>query len=320
MSRIRNIRLGYYDLPIIQTLEDLSLITHISKYTIYQFSKNSNKHYKIYSIPKTNGEERIIRQPSKKMKGLQSWILVNILNKLKVAAPCKGFEKKSSIIDNVLPHIEANILITIDIRDFFDSIGRRKVFNVFKMIGYNDFISTIFTNICTFKDILPQGSPCSPKLANLVSMSMDNRIQGYVGKRGITYTRYADDLSFSGYNPGKVIKILPMIKSIIQDEGFSLNSRKTRIAGSARAKIITGLVLSNDSFGIGKKKYKILRAKIHYLTLNKNKDNFKLLNHVKGWLSYLRMVDIDRYKKTKLYISKLKNKYSGTMIEKLTIK
>jgi RNA-directed DNA polymerase len=320
MSKSDNIRLNMLGLPLIQDVDDFSKITHISKYTIYQLSKHSDKYYKTYTIPKKSGKPRTICQPSKKLKGLQSWLLVNILDKLKVSNSCKGFEKGTSTASNAEPHKNANTILTIDLKDFFPTVKRNQVYNIFKAIGYNDTIATVMTNICTFEEALPQGSPCSPKLANLSAWTLDVRIQGYVGKRGINYTRYADDLSFSGLNPSKVVNIIPMIKTIIEDEAFFINPSKTRIAGSARAKIVTGLVISNDNFGIGKEKYKIVRAKIHHLTLPKEQGNIKLLYHVNGWISYLNSVDKKRFLKAKKYIKELALKHPDTLVTKLGLR
>jgi len=194
------------------------------------------------------------------------------------------------------------------------------VFNVFKSIGYNSTVSVIFSNLCTFNEVLPQGSPCSPKLANLCAWKLDVRIQGFVGKRGINYTRYADDLSFSGLSPLKVVQIIPMIKTIVEDEKFKINPSKTRIASSARAKIVTGLVLSNENFGIGKQKYKNIRAKLYHLTLSDEQDNTKLFYEVKGWLAYLNSVDKRRLNKARKYIKELSDKNPETLITKLLIK
>ena len=307
-------------LPLIQDVDDFSKLTHISKYTIYQLSKHADKYYKTYTIPKKSGKLRTISQPSKKLKGLQSWLLVNILDKLKVSSSCKGFEKGTSTASNAEPHKNANTILTIDLKDFFPTVKRNQVYNIFKAIGYNDTISTILTNICTFEGALPQGSPCSPKLANLSAWTLDVRIQGYVGKRGINYTRYADDLSFSGLNPSKVVNLIPMIKTIVEDENFIINPSKTRIAGSARAKVVTGLVISNDNFGIGKQKYKNVRAKIHHLTLPKEQKNIKLLYEVNGWLSYLNSVDKKRLLKAKKYIKELADKNPTTLVTKLAVR
>ena len=317
MAKTEIIRLNLLGLPVIQSLDGFSFTTHISKYTIYQLSHHSDKHYKTYEMPKKSGGKRIICQPSKKLKGLQSWLLVNILNKIQVSPSCKGFRKGSSTLDNALPHMGASTILNLDLKDFFPTVTSKQVYNIFKTIGYNSLIATVFTNICTYKERLPQGSPCSPMLANLAASTLDLRIQGYVGKRGISYTRYADDLSFSGLNPLKIIKIIPMIKTIIGDENFIVNNKKTRIASSARAKIVTGLVVNEDSIGIGKQKYKELRAKIYYLTLPKEQTNDKLLYHVGGWLSYLNSIDKERLKKTRKYISELTKKHPTTLIAKL---
>lgn len=306
-------------LPIIQTIDDFSQITHLSKYTLFQLSERSNFHYKKFPIKKKSGGTRTICQPSKNLKGLQAWILVNILNKLKVSDSCKGFEKGSSIADNARAHINANCMLTIDLSDFFDNVTDIKVYNVFKSIGYNSLISTMLTNICTCDSSLPQGSPCSPKLANLITWKLDKRIQGFVGKRGITYTRYADDLSFSGLHPSNTIQILPVVKKIIEDEGFSINEKKTRVAGASRAKRITGLIVSNNRYGIGKVKYRILRSKIFHLTKPKEQKNIVLLNEVNGWISYLKSVDKLRYRKLIKYISEIKKTHPKTLAEKITI-
>lgn len=311
------IRLNMLGLPVIQNLDDFSEIIHISKYTLFHLSQNSDWHYKIYDIQKKSGGSRTISQPSKNLKAVQVWILVNILNKLHVSNSCKGFEKGSSIYHNAEPHKNANTILTIDLEDFFPNIDQKKIFNIFRSIGYNNLISTVFSNICTYKQSLPQGSPCSPKLANLSTWNLDLRLQGYVGKRGINYTRYADDLSFSSTVPARIIKVESMIISIITSEGFRINEAKTRIAGNARAKIITGLIISNESIGIGQKKYKKLRSKIFHLTLPAQQSNLRLLNEVQGWIAYLNSVDVKRLNRAKKYIKDLKIKYPETLVNKV---
>jgi len=319
MSKTDRIKLSMLGLPVIQTVDDFSLITHVSKYTIYQLSKHADKYYKTYTIPKKSGKPRKICQPSKKLKGLQSWILVNILDKLKVSNSCKGFEKGTSIAKNAEPHKGANAVLSIDLKDFFPTVKRNQIYSIFKTIGYNTTISAILTNICTFEGVLPQGSPCSPKLANLSAWTLDVRIQGYVGKKGITYTRYADDLSFSALIPSKLVKIIPMIKSIIKNENFEVNPIKTRVAGPSRAKKVTGLIIADDSFGVGKCKYKELRAKIYHLTLPKEQKNTKLFYEVNGWLAYLNSVDKERLKKANKFISELAVEHPKTLVARLKI-
>lgn len=318
MRKTDSIKLCMLGLPVFQTIDDFSKITHVSKYTIYQLSKHADKYYKTYLIPKKSGKHRKICHPSKKLKGLQSWILVNILNKLNVSSSCKGFEKGSSTANNVEPHKGANAVLSIDLKDFFPTIKSNQIYSIFTTLGYNTGISSVLAKICTFEGSLPQGSPCSPKLANLAAWTLDVRVQGYVGKRGITYTRYADDLSFSALSPSKVVRIIPMIKSIIKDENFKVNTAKTRVAGLARAKKITGLIITDDSFGIGKKKYKELRSKIYHLTFPTEQSNIKLLYEVNGWLAYLNSVDKKRLSKAKEYIATLVAKHPTTLVSSIT--
>lgn len=312
-----NLRLNILGLPIMRKLSDFSSLTHISTNTLYHLSKYSEQYYRVFTIPKKNGNLREIAQPSKRLKGLQAWILVNILNKLHCSNFCKGFERGTSISDNARPHIGANTIVTIDLKDFFPSIRRNYVFQLFRSIGYNDTICTVLTNICCFKGRLPQGGPCSPKLANLVAWRLDMRIQGYVGKRGITYTRYADDLSFSGYNPGTVCRILPTVRKIIESEHFEINNTKTRVAGASRAKRITGLIIGEKNFGIGKRKFKVLRAKLFHLSLVEHREDYELLQHVQGWIAFLKSVDEPRYRKAIKYAAELSQLHPHSLLTKL---
>ena len=195
--RSNKIRLSLLGLPSIDSLEDLSSLTHLSSGLLFRLSKYSDKFYFIYDIPKKSGGVRTISQPCKELKAIQSWILRNILDHLSASSACKGFEKLTNLLDNAKPHIGANAFMHLDIEDFFPSIKINQVWSVFRTVGYNPRISSILAQICTYKGSLPQGSPAAPKLSNLISLRLDNRLLGYVGKRGITYTRYADDLTFS---------------------------------------------------------------------------------------------------------------------------
>lgn len=311
------IRQKMLGLPVIPNLDEFSSLTRVSKSTIFKFSNFSDRYYKTYTIPKKDGSDRLISQPSKKLKGLQVWILTNILNKLNVSEYCKGFEKNTSISDNARPHIGAHTILTVDLEDFFHNVKREYVFSIFRSAGYNNNISTLFTNICTYNNCLPQGGPCSSKLANLALWNLDVRIQGYVGRRGINYTRYADDMTFSGNNPKKVTSILPTISKIVNDESFQINKEKTRVSGPTVARKVTGLIINDESFGIGKAKYKIVRAKIHSLIRLKRDEGLKQLNEVAGWLSYISSVDKPRYNKSIRYIKMLSKKYPDTLVNLL---
>jgi RNA-directed DNA polymerase len=321
MPEVSNVfKLRMLDLPDIRNLADFSIATHVSQRTLYSLINHTDFYYRTYEIPKKDGSARSISQPSHTLKAMQGWILKRILEKLNSSPACKGFEKNLSIQSNAEPHIGANAIMVLDIEDFFPSIKFGKVYNIFKTIGYNAPASWMLTKLCTYKEVLPQGGPCSPKLSNLICHRMDSRIQGYVGKRGIVYTRYADDLSFSSFVPRRLSGALPFIKHIIHDEGFILNNEKTRILGPSKSKKITGLVVTEQSVGIGRTKLHLLRAKIHSLCKECVVTDWaieKYLNHVHGWLSFVHGVDPVRIGILKKYTAKLSKKYPSSAITNL---
>ncbi|MFL9592034.1 retron St85 family RNA-directed DNA polymerase [Aeromonas schubertii] len=301
-------RLKNIGLPAIRVLDDLSIITRLSPQTITRLYKNSKYYYKVYSVPKKIGGERTISQPSRELKAIQGWILRNILDKLKSSPYSKGFERGESIYDNASPHIGASYLLSLDLENFFPNIKASHVFNVFRSVGYNKEISYILTRLCVYDNGLPQGAPTSPKLANLVCSRLDARISGYAGPKGITYTRYADDISLSSKTAKKILKAKIVVEHIIKDEGLSINEKKTYLSGTYGRKKITGLIVTDKSAGIGRKMQREVRSKIHHIFSGRS-DN---VEHVKGLLSYIHSVDNKAYRNLYRYIDRLKEKYPNT--------
>ena len=315
IMKLETVKLQIHGLPVLKNLDDLSTLTRISKKTLYKCSFKSDYQYREVSIPKKNGENRNLSIPSRTLKALQAWILRNILDKLHSSSSSIGFERGHSIRENALEHIGANAMLNLDFADFYDHIKSVHVFNLFRKVGYNNLISTILSNICTYKGRLPQGSPCSPKIANLYCIRLDKRIQNYVGPKGLKYTRYADDITISGSDDRAVARILNLVKSIISDEKLKVNEDKTRISGFGSQKTVTGLVVTESDVGIGTVKYKVLRSKFHHLaTKPTNQVNDAEINHCRGWLAYLYDVDRKRHIKFVKYISKLKDKYPHSII------
>ncbi|WP_084618566.1 retron St85 family RNA-directed DNA polymerase [Cellvibrio sp. OA-2007] len=287
--------------PKINDIHDLARETRLSEKLISYIAYRSNFLYRTYYVPKKSGGKRLIAQPARELKAIQSWILRNILELRPSSNQSMGLERDQSILTNALPHIGNGYLLNIDLENFFPSIKSKRVFHLFKKMGFNNNISTIFTRICTFNDGLPQGAPSSPKIANLICSKLDARIQGYVGKRGINYTRYADDLTFSAPSYEKINKLEIFIKKLISDEDLFINSNKTTFSGPRKQKKVTGLVLTNDSVGIGRGKYKAIRARIYYYFLGIEKD----IASINGYLSFIYSVDQKRYSMLQHYISSL---------------
>lgn len=298
--------LRLHDLPIIDNIDDFSNITRLSKGLIYRMASRSEYYYRICTIPKKSGGERILACPSATLKAVQGWILHTILNPLHVSDVCKGFVRKKSILHNAIPHIRANAVMSMDIDNFFPSISAKRIYWVFTSAGYGRTAAGLLTSLTTYKGALPQGAPTSPKLSNLVCHRMDARISGYTGKCGIIYTRYADDLTFSAFRPEVLCHSKSFIEMIIEDEGFLLNTKKFRIAGPSRCRRVTGLVLGSEGVGIGRKKYRDIRVKLHKLSQeDKDKVESHTINHIRGWLSFIKGVDPNRYDMLRTYIGKL---------------
>lgn len=303
----RKYQLKNLGLPVIEDLGQFSENIRISESTIKKYLLFTEHNYFTYNIRKKSGGTRLIAQPSRELKAIQSWILRNILDKLSSSDASKGFERHTSIYDNAFPHIGSNVLLSLDIDNFFPSIPASKVYGVFYSLGYSKRISSALTSLCTYKGFLPQGSPSSPKLANLVCSKLDSRIQGYAGKKGITFTRYADDITLSCQSIHKIEKTKLFIQTIVREEGFKINKKKTRLSGLRKRKSVTGLIITSNKAGIGRQKYRELRVKIHNLVTGKECN----YSHINGWLSFIYSIDKGMYSKLKLYIKKLCEKYEN---------
>ena len=133
---------------------------------------------------------------------------------------------------------------------------------MFFYYGYTKEISFVLTKLCTYRGKLPQGSPASPYLSNIVCLKMDKRLHQLASKNGADYTRYADDITFSG--DYRIQYCMPLIQRIIEDEGFYINSAKTRILYKHQRQEVTGLIVNNQMVRINKKYKRNVDQEIYY--------------------------------------------------------
>ena len=156
------------------------------------------RHYRVFNIPKRNGGYREISAPYPALLECQQWINDNILVKIKPHSSAQGFIKNKSIINNATPHLSQPCLLKVDIKNFFPSISFRRVIKLFQNLGYPQNISFYLSSLCCLNEALPQGAATSPSLSNIVLRRLDNRLSGISKKSELNYTRYADDMTFSG--------------------------------------------------------------------------------------------------------------------------
>ena len=223
-------------------------------------------HYKRFLIAKKSGGTRLISAPMPRLKRAQYWVLDNILNKLPTHTAAHGFVKQASIVSNAAPHARQHIVINIDLENFFPTIEYRRIFGLFRSFGYSRHTSTLLALLCSEADVdeleldaerlfvakglrrLPQGAPSSPAISNLICRRLDHRLAGMARSLGFQYTRYADDLTFSApVGPSRLAgKVLARVKLIVEEEGFKIHPRKTRIMRKGSRREVTGLVVDQE--------------------------------------------------------------------------
>lgn len=249
------------NLPVIFDIGHLSKYLEVSEESIENIVRNSSGFYSTMKIKNKKGKTRVLHIPNKKLKGFQSWILNNILYKVEVVECAKGFVLGKSIVDNALPHVNKEYVLNLDLRNFFGNIKEEQLNSVFLSIGYNREISKILSKLCSYDGFLPQGSPSSPYLSNLVCRELDKEILNFLDGKEITYTRYADDITFSSNK--KLEDFLPILESIIENMGFKINRKKTRIQHKNMRQTVTGLVV-NKKVSVPRSYIRELNLEIYY--------------------------------------------------------
>ncbi len=294
-------------IPLITDIYSLSEKLALSTKLIFLMSNNQKNYYNRFTIKKKSGGNREILSPKFSLKMVQRWILSEILEKISVSEQAMAYIKGqgSCIKRNANYHKNSLYIYEIDLKDFFNMISRKKVFYVFKRIGYNNVVSNILANLCTCDGHLPQGGVTSPTLSNIVCKKMDKRLDVLCSNRDIIYTRYADDLTFSCDNKVSLLKITNIVNDIIKDEGFMVNPHKTRLLSPSSHKSVTGITVNNSMIKANKKLKKGVRAKIHFMICNQD---YRQKNHLRGLISFINSIEPDYEKKVRKYIASFYNK------------
>ena len=285
-------------IPVIYNLRHLRKIFKIRRREQELFFGNRRAElYTAFSISKKSGGKRIIEAPIERLKLIQKWINDEILGSFPASEFATGFRKNYSIVDNAKKHIGKDLVITIDVKDFFPSITYADVLKVFVYFGYKLDVAHLLTKLCTNADnVLPQGSPASPALSNLVALRLDKRLGKLAESIGINYTRYADDITFSG---NKTIKtILPLVEVILCEEGFRINHQKTRLQYKHQRQEVTGLIV-NSKLSVSPKLKKELDNAIFFIKKYGLSDHMEYIGcdksfykeHLYGIAYFIKMVD-----------------------------
>jgi len=270
---------------------------------LLNYIKTCPHRYKVYFIPKRNGDgKRTIAQPTKELKGLQRFVQRKYFDDLPVHGSVFSYRKDSNIANNAKPHLKNSYLLKADFKDFFPSIKPNDFIKHIAAhsqrafeISDHEVIAKIFfykpksTNFYQ----LSIGAPSSPFISNTIMYDFDKLVSTRCRELGITYTRYADDLSFSTNTKGLLYDFLPEVKDAISSITYPtlrLNEDKTLFLSKKGNRHITGLVLSSqNNISIGREKKRYIKALVHqFVSRSISLDD---LNYLKGYLAFCLSVE-----------------------------
>lgn len=242
-------------------------------------------HYRRHAVAGAHGSLRLIEAPKWQLRELQRRVLHEVLDVVPPHDAAHGYRAGRGVLTFAAPHVGRPVLCHLDLSAFFAGITAARVAGVFRLLGYADPLARVLAGLTTTitpagecrrllpgadrarlrhllrAPHLPQGAPTSPALANLVAYRLDARLAGLAHSLGISYTRYADDLAFSG--PQWIgDRLPPVVAGIVAAEGFTMNVRKIGVRGRSGAQRLTGLVV-NDRLNTPRDEYDVLRAILH---------------------------------------------------------
>ncbi|MFH4733218.1 retron St85 family RNA-directed DNA polymerase [Vibrio diabolicus] len=297
-------------------LELISKSTLIEKDQVLDIANKASISYARFTIPKKDGSQRLIYQPSMAIRALQKVVYDEVLDKLPVHDACYAYRKKRSLKDHANVHKNNNYLLRIDLKDFFESITRsdiekychESISKIFPHFDEEDF--TLMTNIICRKDTITIGSVTSPSLSNSICYTLDERISRLAKSHGVKYTRYADDMFFSTSKKNILCIIQKGVSGIINNLEYptlTINKKKTKHSSKKNKMSVTGVVITLDKkLSIGRDKKRFIREQVYKWSSLSSEEK----SYLSGYLSFVKSIEPS-------YINRLCNKYSSQKIQEI---
>jgi retron-type reverse transcriptase len=307
-------------LPVLHAAADLAAAIGIELKTLrwltYHRRGATVVHYRRYEIAKKTGGVRCISAPKPALARAQRWVFREILGRLEPEPEAHGFVAGRSIVTNAAPHAGREVVVNLDLKDFFPSITFRRVKGLFGALGYGEHVATLLALLCTEPPrvpaavdgkiyhvalgarVLPQGACTSPGITNALCRGLDRRLAGLARRHGFRYTRYADDLTFSGDSPRAVGRLLRSVRAIVGAEGLTEHPRKTKVMRRGGRQEVTGLTV-NDRPSLSRGELRTLRAILHNaarfgLESQNREGRPDFAEHLRGRVEFACMVDPGR--------------------------
>lgn len=331
--------LDYYGLPTLRTPDELAdwlnlplgKLAWLANRTCpgHRPPSEQKAHYHYRWVKKKSGGWRLIEAPKPELKRVQTQILREILDHVPDHPASHGFVAGRSILTNARPHVGKRYLLKLDLENFYTSIHYSRVVAIFRSLGFSREVglwlarlttsSTPWNLACPLSQSelqllrgkgivysaphLPQGAPSSPAIANLSAFGLDVRLSGLASAYGLTYTRYADDLTFSsgGLTIPALSEIIPLTMKIIRSERFVVNNAKRRVVRNSQRMSVTGVVV-NQHANVSREEFDRLKAILHNCikhgpqSQNREQcDNFSL--HLRGRIAHVKQLNSQRGEK-----------------------
>lgn len=298
MEKMLFIKKAYNNnVPVILDLNHLSHLLGLKEGIVASMIHSSESFYREFKIPKKRGGYRDIVTPYQSLLEAQQWITEHILSKFKVHDAAHAYVKKRNVAMNAMKHIGCDEMFKIDLKDFFPSIKIPRVRELFNRVGYTKAVAGYLAKLCCLNDSIPQGAATSPMISNIILNSLDRRLYILSKNIGVKYSRYADDLVFSGEHIPH--EFASSVVKNIEDYGFNVNIVKSRHYKSQQRKMITGIVVGDDNIRLPKVKRREIKKEVHYLKKFGVLDQVKRYNdiyyvdRVMGRLSYWKQIEPD---------------------------
>jgi RNA-directed DNA polymerase len=304
----------------------------------YKRNPQQLRHYHYRVLTKAYGNVRLIEAPKPQLKELQRQILSRILENIPAHAAVHGFVKGRSVKTFVAPHVGRRVILRMDLQDFFPSFRAARIQSFFRTLGYPESVADLLGGICTnatprdawqeaMLDVdphrlrearalysrphLPQGAPTSPALANLCTYRLDCRLAGLAEAAGAEYTRYADDLAFSGsegFERG-IERFSTHVAAILMEEGFTVHFRKTRVMRHGVRQHLAGLV-ANQRLNVVRGDFDRLKATLtNCVRLGPESQNREahpyFRAHLEGRVGFVEMINPGKAKRLRKSFDKI---------------
>jgi RNA-directed DNA polymerase len=252
-----------------------------------------NLAYREVAIPKRDGGRRTLQIPDEPTRNIQRRILHRLLARARCHRAAVGFERGKSIVDAARPHTNKDVVIRIDVVDFFSTTTEERVTDWFQRSGWEPPAAKFLTRCVTHRGVLPQGAPTSPRLSNLVNARMDGALWHLAERFDGDYTRYADDitLSFNTMRGRTVRAVIQIARRILKRFGYQMHGRKTRVLRAHQRQTVLGLTV-NTTVAIPRQTRRRLRAARHRVRLSGQCTWSE--SQLAGWSAFEQMVERQR--------------------------